>query len=96
MRLHGGAKLPGDDVAGIFIEDGRQIEPAPADDLERGEVSLLQLFRRCGLITELIICLDDDEGWAGDQILSLQKPVNRGFRDEVALGVGEHDSQFPE
>ncbi len=26
--------------------------------------------------------------------MGLQKPVNRGFRDEVALGVGKPDSQF--
>jgi hypothetical protein len=37
VRPHGRAQLPGDDVAGVVVEDGRQIEPAPADDLEVGE-----------------------------------------------------------
>ena len=30
---HGGAQLPGQDVAREVIEHGRQIEPAPADHL---------------------------------------------------------------
>jgi glycosyltransferase involved in cell wall biosynthesis len=38
LGLHGGAQLPGDDVARVVVEDGRQIEPSPADDLEIGEV----------------------------------------------------------
>ena len=45
------------------------IEPAPADDLEVGEVGLPQLVRGCGLVAELIGCLDDDEGRAGDQVV---------------------------
>src|SRR5215216_3680730 len=32
--LHRGAQLPGDDVAGEVVEDRRQVEPSPADDLE--------------------------------------------------------------
>src|SRR6516225_9738575 len=31
---HGGAQLPGQDVAREVIEHGGQIEPAPADDLQ--------------------------------------------------------------
>jgi hypothetical protein len=41
-----GAELPGDDVAAVIVEDGRQIEPAPADDLQIGEVGLPELVRR--------------------------------------------------
>ena len=40
VRLHGGTQLPGDDVSGIVVENGRQIEPAPADDLEVSKVGL--------------------------------------------------------
>ena len=37
---HGGAQLPGQDVAREVIEHGGQIELAPADDLQIGEVGL--------------------------------------------------------
>src|SRR5580658_1062552 len=33
LGLHGWAQLPGDDVAREVVEDGRQVEPAPTDDL---------------------------------------------------------------
>jgi hypothetical protein len=32
--------------------------------------------------------LEQDEGRAGDQVVRLQQPVNRGFRDKVLLLVG--------
>jgi hypothetical protein len=51
---HRGAQLPGDDVAREVVENGRQIEPAPADDLEIGEVGLPELVGRRGLVLELI------------------------------------------
>ena len=44
---------------------------------------------------ELIGCLDDDEGWAGDQVMRLEQAVDGRFRDEVALPVGERYCQFP-
>ena len=52
--LHRCAELPGDDVAAVFIEDGRQIEPAPADDLQVSEVGLPELVRPSGFIPELV------------------------------------------
>ena len=36
---HRAAQPPGDDVAGVIVEHGREIHPAPANDLEVGEVS---------------------------------------------------------
>lgn len=36
-HLHIGTKLPTDDVAGAVIENGREMEPAPADNLEIGK-----------------------------------------------------------
>jgi hypothetical protein len=95
VGLHGRTELPGDDVAGIIVEDGRQIEPAPTDDLEVSEVGLPELVRRCGFVSELVCRLDDDKGRAGDQVLGLEKPIDRGFRDEVTLGIREPDGQFP-
>jgi hypothetical protein len=44
---------------------------------------------------EFVGGLDDDEGWAGDQVMGLEQAIDRGFRDEVALRVGEGDRQFP-
>ena len=95
LGSHGRAQLPGDDVAGIVVQNRRQIQPAPADDLEVGKVGLPELVRSCGLVLERIGGLDDDEGGAGDQIMGLQKPIHRGLRDEVALRVGELHRQFP-
>ena len=49
LGAHCGAQLPGDDVAGEVVEHGRQIEPAPTDHLQIGEVGLPQLVGRGGL-----------------------------------------------
>jgi hypothetical protein len=38
--LHRRAQLSGDDVPREVVEDPREIEPAPADDLQIGEVGL--------------------------------------------------------
>ena len=70
------------------IEHGRQIEPSPADHLQIGEVCLPELVGRRRLVLELVGGLDDDEGRAGDQVMSLEQAVDRGFGDEVALRVG--------
>ena len=77
--LHGGAELPGDDVAREVVEDGREIEPAPADHLEISEVGLPELVRRRGLIPELVRRLDHDEGRAGDQVVRLEQAVDRSL-----------------
>src|SRR5713226_8306721 len=73
---HRRAQLPGDDVTREVVEDRRQVEAAPADDLEIGEVGLPQLVRRRRLVLELIGSLQDDEGWAGYQVMSLEQPIN--------------------
>jgi hypothetical protein len=52
----------------VVIEDGGEVVPAPADDLEISEVGL----RRSRLVLELVGGLDDDEGWAADQVMGLQ------------------------
>ena len=38
------------------LEDRREIEPAPADNLQVGEVGLPELVRSRGLVVELICC----------------------------------------
>ena len=49
---HGGAELPGDDVAREVVEHGREIIPTPAGDLEVGEVGLPELIDGGGWIGE--------------------------------------------
>ena len=63
VGLHRGAQLPGDDVAGEVVEDCRQVEPSPTDDLQISEVRLPELVRRRRLILELVCSLHHDEGW---------------------------------
>jgi len=36
---HRAAQPPGDDVAGVIVEHGREIHPAPVDDFEVGKMS---------------------------------------------------------
>ncbi len=40
LSPHGRAQLPRDDVAGEIVEDGGEIIPAPADDLQVRKISL--------------------------------------------------------
>lgn len=55
---HIGAQFPSDDVAAVIVQDRAEIEPAPADDLEVGEVSLPKLIDRRGFVFELAGRLD--------------------------------------
>ena len=59
-----------------IVEHGRQVEPAPADHLEVGEIGLPELVGRGGLVLERIGGLDHDEGRAGDQVACLQQAVD--------------------
>ena len=94
LGAHGRAQLPCDDVAGEVVEHGRQVDPAPADDLEVGEVCLLHLvWPRC-LVPELAGGLDDDEGRAGDEVMGLEQAIDGGFGHEAALLIGEAHRQF--
>src|SRR5215831_13030941 len=61
------------------IEHGGQIEPAPADDLQIGEVGLPKLVWGGRRIGEAIGRLHQDEGRARDQAMVLQEPINAGF-----------------
>ena len=88
------AQLPCDDVAREVVEHRRQIHPSPSDDLEVGKVGLPHLVGARGFGVELIRGLDHHIGRAGDEIMGLEQAVNRGFRHEVALLVGEAHRQF--
>src|SRR5262245_16677546 len=76
IRLHGRTQLVGDDVTREVVQDRAEIEPAPTDDLEIGEVGLPELVRRRGLVLELIRRLHHDEGWTDDQVMCLEQPIN--------------------
>src|SRR5690349_16507514 len=62
---HRGTKSPGDDVAREVVEYGREVIPAPAGDLEVGEVGLPELVDGGGLVLELVRRLDHHIGRAG-------------------------------
>ena len=72
---HRGAELPGDDVAREVVEDAREVEPSPTDDLQVGEVGLPKLIGCRGFGVELIGGLDDDERRAGDQVMRLEQAI---------------------
>jgi len=79
--------------------DGLSLDPFTLLDdalrpAEVGEVGLPHLVRPAGPGVELIGGLDHEVGRAGDQVVGLEQPVNRGFRHEVALFVGEAHGQF--
>jgi len=93
--FHRRAELPGDDVARVIIQHGREIIPAPTDDLEISEVRLPHLVDDCRFILEFIGGFDDNEGWAGNQIMGFQQPIYRCFRDKIAFLIGKAHGQFP-
>ena len=74
LRFHRRAELPGDDEAREVVEHGGEIVPAPARDLEIGEVGLPELVRHRGLVLEFLGRFDDDVGRASDEIVRFQQP----------------------
>jgi hypothetical protein len=52
--LHRCTELPGDDVARKVVQYRAEVKPAPADDLEIGEVGLPKLVWRRRLVLELV------------------------------------------
>ena len=76
---HRGAELPGDDEAREVVEHGGEIAPAPACDLEIGEVGLPELVGRRCLVLKFLGRFDDDVGRAGDKIVRFQQPIDRGL-----------------
>jgi hypothetical protein len=71
--------LSGDDEAREVVEHGAEIIPAPARDLEVGEVGLPELVGRRGLMFERLDRLDDDIGRTGDEIVCFQQPIDRSL-----------------
>jgi len=91
---HVGAELPRDDVTAVIVENSAEIEPAPAENLDIGEVCLPELVNGRCLIFELTGRLDDDEGGPSDQIMGLQHAVHCRFRYKTALLISERHCQL--
>src|SRR6202795_3324679 len=70
-------------------EKRRQIIPAPASNLEVGDVRLPELVDGGGLVLELLCRLDHHIGRAGDQVVRLQQPIDRCLRDKILPLIGE-------
>jgi len=79
----------------VVVEDRAEIEPAPADHLEIGEVGLPELVRAACFVPELVGGPDHHMGWCRDQILGAEDAIHGGFRHEVPLLVSIFDRQFP-
>src|SRR6185436_473167 len=79
LRFHRRAQLPGDDVAREVIQDRAEIKPSPAGHLEIGEVGLPELVWRRRLVLELAGGFHDDVGWAGNQVMRLEQPIQRSI-----------------
>src|SRR5258705_2695113 len=71
------------------MQRGREVDPAPAGDLQVSEVGLTELVDRRRRVGELVSRLHDDESRRGDEAARLQEPIDAGFRDEGALAIGE-------
>ena len=65
FSMHIGAKLLGIDVSTLFVENCAEIELAPSQNLDVGEVRMPKLIDRNRFTFELIGCLDVDGGRAG-------------------------------
>ena len=78
-RFHRRAELPGDDVTAVIVQDRREIEPAPANHLQIGEVGLPELVWPCGLVPELVGCRQNHIGRAGDQVVRLKDAIDRSL-----------------
>jgi hypothetical protein len=91
---HARAQLPGNHITREVIQNGGQIHPTPTNDFQVREVRLPHLIDGRGLIFKLTGGRHDNEGRTGDQVVRLQKPVDRAFGYEVAVRVGEGHGQL--
>ena len=92
---HVGPEVPREDVSGIIVQDGGQIIPAPAHDLEEGEIGLPHLADPGGLVFKLIGGAQKDVGGCGDQPVALEDAVHAAFRDIPPVLVNDMESQLP-
>ncbi len=65
------------------------------EDLELGEVGLPELMHLPGGVLELLPGRHHLEDRALDQVEALQDAIYAGFRDEIALLIGEKPGDLP-
>jgi hypothetical protein len=65
------------------------------EDLELGEVGLPQLVHSLGGLFKLLSGRHHLEDRALDQVEALQDAIHAGFRDEIALLIGEKPGDLP-
>ncbi len=73
---HRRTQLPGDNISREVVQNGGEVIPAPANDLDVGKVCLPHLVDGGGLVAELMGSLEDNEGRTGDQIMSLEQAIH--------------------
>ena len=74
--FHRRAKLPGNDVATVIVQDRAELEPPPADDLEISKIGLPELVWPGRLVPELVGCGHHHIGRAGDQVVGLKDAID--------------------
>ncbi len=89
LSRHGAGQKPGDDIAAVVIHNGGQVVPAPAYDLEVGEVGLPKLMHPFGLVPKLVSGCEHNISWAGHQFLQLAVFLPQGpYLAAVSLALG--------
>ena len=77
LGTHVCAEFPGDDIATVIVQNCAEVIPAPADNLEVGEVGLPHLVDSRGFVSKLFSCLDHHIIGRRDQISRFQYTVSR-------------------
>ena len=85
--VHRGPEHPGDDVARVIIQHGRQVVPAPADDVQIGKIGLPEFVRPMGRMLERLPARQHDEGRAWDEVIRLENAIDARFREKVPLSI---------
>jgi hypothetical protein len=62
-----------------LAEDGREIEPALADDLERDEVGRPEVIDCSTPVLERGCGLDNEKSRAGDEVVDLEDAIDGNF-----------------
>ena len=85
-RLHRRPEQPGDDVARVIVQHGRQVVPTPADDVQIGKVGLPQLVRPMGRVVKRLLSRQHDEGRTRYQVIRLENAIDAYRRATEGLG----------
>ena len=94
-RLHRRPKHPGDDVARVIVQHGRQVVPAAPDHLQVGKVRLPEFVRPMGRMVERLPGRQHDEGRTRNQVIRSENAIDARFREKVTLSIRELPRQLP-